>query len=193
MGKRDYYAGQPLPVPPFLRNLSFTLVDLRGLACDAPRALRRCSRRSMERFGRGDLRPVPTAVWPIGEVAAAFRTMAQAQHIGKLVVSLTGRGRDIHCSGEPRSALDDPADRLTSSPAGWAALGLTVAEWLVAQGARHLALLGRSAPTAAAAQAIEALRARGAQVLVLQADVAAPTNWRRPLARCGRRCRRCAA
>jgi len=50
-------------------------------------------------------------------------------------------------------------------------LGLKVADWLVARGARHLALLGRSAPTDAAAQAVEALRARGAQVLVLRADV----------------------
>jgi acyl carrier protein len=54
---------------------------------------------------------------------------------------------------------------------GLGALGLKVADWLVTQGTRHLALLGRSAPSAAAAQAVEALRARGAQVLILQADV----------------------
>jgi acyl carrier protein len=41
----------------------------------------------------------------------------------------------------------------------------------VTQGATHLALLGRSAPSTAAAQAVEQLRARGAQVLILQADV----------------------
>jgi myxalamid-type polyketide synthase MxaE and MxaD len=54
---------------------------------------------------------------------------------------------------------------------GLGGLGLKVADWLVAQGTRHLALLGRSAPTEAAAQTVETLRARGAQVLLLQADV----------------------
>jgi myxalamid-type polyketide synthase MxaE and MxaD len=54
---------------------------------------------------------------------------------------------------------------------GLGGLGLKVADWLVAQGTRSLALLGRTAPTEAAAQAIEALRGRGAHVLVLQADV----------------------
>jgi myxalamid-type polyketide synthase MxaE and MxaD len=54
---------------------------------------------------------------------------------------------------------------------GLGGLGLTIAGWLVEQGARHLALLGRSAPSAAAQAAMEAMRQRGAQVVVAQADL----------------------
>ncbi|MCC7362008.1 MAG: SDR family NAD(P)-dependent oxidoreductase, partial [Anaerolineales bacterium] len=57
---------------------------------------------------------------------------------------------------------------------GLGALGLTVADWLVTHGVLCLALLGRSAPSAAAASAVAALRARGAQVLILSADVSDP-------------------
>ena len=55
---------------------------------------------------------------------------------------------------------------------GLGGVGLVVAQWLVAQGARHLALLGRSAPAAEARPALAALRAAGAEVVTFQADAA---------------------
>jgi acyl transferase domain-containing protein/acyl carrier protein len=55
---------------------------------------------------------------------------------------------------------------------GLGGLGLSVARWMVAQGARHLALLGRrGAATAEQAEAVAALEAVGAQVLVASVDV----------------------
>nr|QVV57685.1 malonyl CoA-acyl carrier protein transacylase [Myxococcales bacterium] len=54
---------------------------------------------------------------------------------------------------------------------GLGGLGITMARWLFAQGARHLALVGRNGPSAAAQEALVALEDKGAQVLVLQADV----------------------
>ncbi|MDI1431900.1 type I polyketide synthase [Polyangium sorediatum] len=54
---------------------------------------------------------------------------------------------------------------------GLGGLGLSVAQWLVAQGARHVALVGRRAPTPAAHEAIARLREVGANVVVLEADV----------------------
>jgi NAD(P)-dependent dehydrogenase (short-subunit alcohol dehydrogenase family)/acyl carrier protein len=54
---------------------------------------------------------------------------------------------------------------------GLRGLGLAVAGWLVGRGARHLALLGRSAPDAAAAAEISAWTAAGVQVHVRAVDV----------------------
>lgn len=51
-------------------------------------------------------------------------------------------------------------------------LGLALADWLVAQGARHLILAGRRAPRPEAQQAIEHLRSAGARVEVVAGDVA---------------------
>lgn len=65
---------------------------------------------------------------------------------------------------------------------GLGGLGLTTARWLVDQGARHLLLLGRSAPSAEAEQAVQELRARGVQVRTVQADVADEDDVRRALA-----------
>jgi len=54
---------------------------------------------------------------------------------------------------------------------GLGTLGLRVARWLRDRGARHLVLLGRSAPSAAAAAQLAALRSTGVQVQAIQADV----------------------
>jgi len=54
---------------------------------------------------------------------------------------------------------------------GLGGVGLKLAERLVARGARHLALSGRSAPSASAREAIASLEGRGCAVRVVQADV----------------------
>ena len=48
---------------------------------------------------------------------------------------------------------------------------VSVAQWMVAAGARHLVLAGRSAPTSEAAAAIEEMRAAGANLVVVRADI----------------------
>ncbi|MCY0986417.1 type I polyketide synthase [Nannocystis sp. ILAH1] len=57
---------------------------------------------------------------------------------------------------------------------GLGGLGLLAAGWLVDRGARHLALLGRSAPGPAQAEAVAALTHRGARVELVHVDVADP-------------------
>ncbi|WP_218081869.1 type I polyketide synthase [Anthocerotibacter panamensis] len=55
---------------------------------------------------------------------------------------------------------------------GLGALGLQVARWLVDRGARSLVLVGRKGPSASAIEVLAALEQAGAQILVLQADIA---------------------
>jgi polyketide synthase 12/myxalamid-type polyketide synthase MxaF len=69
---------------------------------------------------------------------------------------------------------------------GLGALGLAVASWLAERGARHLVLLGRHAPTAAAGATLEALERRGVCVLAARADVAREDELAAVLERCGR-------
>ncbi len=55
---------------------------------------------------------------------------------------------------------------------GLGKLGLLVAEWLVKQGAKHLVLVGRSAPKAITELQLNKLEEAGAQIKVIQADIA---------------------
>ncbi|MDA0566062.1 SDR family NAD(P)-dependent oxidoreductase [Streptomonospora sp. S1-112] len=63
-------------------------------------------------------------------------------------------------------------DRTYLVTGGLGALGLQTARWLVERGARHLLLLGRSAPSDRARAAVAELAAAGAQVRVERADTA---------------------
>ncbi|MFL5358353.1 SDR family NAD(P)-dependent oxidoreductase [Archangium sp.] len=54
---------------------------------------------------------------------------------------------------------------------GLGGLGLEVARWMVEQGARHLVLVGRRAPSASATESVRALEKAGAHVLVASVDV----------------------
>ena len=66
---------------------------------------------------------------------------------------------------------------------GCGAVGLAIAEWLVARGARHLVLVGRGGgDTPVARNAIAALERAGAQVRVCRADVADEAAMQRLIA-----------
>jgi acyl transferase domain-containing protein len=110
-------------------------------------------------FEAGDLQPIPFEVFPIDKAVDAFRHMAAARHIGRIVVT------------QQDDTLFVRADATYLVTGGLRGLGLAVAEWLAAQGARHLALLGRGSPSSEAQATVEALREAGVQVAVFQADV----------------------
>jgi acyl transferase domain-containing protein len=61
---------------------------------------------------------------------------------------------------------------------GLGALGLETARWMVSRGARHLVLIGRSAPGESALQAIGDLEAAGATVVARRADVSRASDVR---------------
>ena len=77
-----------------------------------------------------------------------------------------------------RSTLPEPqgvklrADGSYLITGGLGALGLRVAQWMVDQGARHLVLTGRRGASNQAQDIVSQLEQAGAQVLVVQADVA---------------------
>jgi thioesterase domain-containing protein/NADPH:quinone reductase-like Zn-dependent oxidoreductase/acyl carrier protein len=91
----------------------------------------------------GRLAPLPTRVFPVGDAAAALRLMAQARHVGKIVLRT-----------DPRPAPAVRPDRSYLITGGLGALGLEVAGWLASQGARHIVLAGRSPREAPAVEGV---------------------------------------
>ncbi|HEY5254009.1 MAG TPA: SDR family NAD(P)-dependent oxidoreductase, partial [Acidobacteriaceae bacterium] len=114
-----------------------------------------------DQFRSGTLRALPHRPFPLEKAQDAFRYMAQARHIGRVVLcpALGARRPTIRTDG---------AYLVTGGLAG---IGLAVAEWLSQRGAAQLILLGRSVPSAAAIEAIERMRAAGTLVGICQGDV----------------------
>jgi NADPH:quinone reductase-like Zn-dependent oxidoreductase/acyl carrier protein len=111
----------------------------------------------VEGFAAGRLTPLPVRSFAITEAETAFRFMAQARHVGKLVLV------------PPRSLRTDGTVLVTG---GLGTLGLHVARWLAQRGVRHLVLTGRrGAETPGAAAAVGELESLGARVTVAAVDV----------------------
>ena len=107
---------------------------------------------------RGVLRPLPCRIFDQAEAEQAFRWMEQGRHIGKILVRMSA-GSGVRPDG---------AYLITG---GLGALGLKVAAWMAAHGARKLVLVGRNNPTEEALSAIRAMQATGTQVDARRADV----------------------
>nr|WP_307962161.1 beta-ketoacyl reductase [Salinispora arenicola] len=101
-------------------------------------------------------------------------------------VRTSASGRRLR-AGAARPEIPIRPDRTYVVTGGLGALGLVTANELVAAGARHIALIGRSgAPAPDVAELVERLRAT-AEVTVHRGDVAEPADLTRVLAEIGRR------
>jgi acyl transferase domain-containing protein/NADPH:quinone reductase-like Zn-dependent oxidoreductase len=149
-------------------------IDLAALRAHDPERSFALFAEVMSLVNRGELRPLPLRTFPLERAAEAFRFMAQARHTGKIVLTSPDPGRSIE-------RLDPGASYLVTG--GLSGLGLLTAGRLVKQGARHLVLVGRRAPSEHARAAIAGLTSAGAQVIVEQADVSRPAEVARVLAR----------
>ncbi|MDO9262680.1 MAG: SDR family NAD(P)-dependent oxidoreductase, partial [Desulfosalsimonadaceae bacterium] len=116
-------------------------------------------------------KPLPFKVFPICDAVSAFRFMAQAKHIGKVVISLSGSEK-ADCAtaleNTPKMIRTDASYLITG---GFGALGLKVAKRLAENGARCLILVGRKGASGKAKETITSLKNSGVQIVEACADV----------------------
>ncbi|MDL1883139.1 SDR family NAD(P)-dependent oxidoreductase [Anaerolineae bacterium CFX8] len=116
-------------------------------------------------FEEGTLRPLPHRVFAVEDAVSAFRFMAQAKHIGKLVLKQPGY-----------SAVTIRPGATYLITGGLGGIGLHIAGWLVEQGARHLVLTGRSTPDETIRVVIGKTEAAGANVSIALSDVTSESD-----------------
>jgi NADP-dependent 3-hydroxy acid dehydrogenase YdfG/acyl carrier protein len=79
--------------------------------------------------------------------------------------------RLIHYTPEMQNTLNISAEGSYLITGGLGGLGLTCVDWLIAKGAKHLILTGRSTPKETAQTKFTAYREQGVEIIVQQADV----------------------
>jgi NADPH:quinone reductase-like Zn-dependent oxidoreductase/acyl carrier protein len=170
IGKRDIYENNKLGLRPFRNNLSYFAIDLARVMQDRPALTHKLLVSVVKLFNKNELLPLPHKTYFLGDVASAFRDMAQAKHIGKIVVSIA----DNHVTVEPElpGAISLRNDATYLITGGLGGFGLAVARWMADNGARHLVLMGRSGVTTEEAQStISTLECKGITIVVERADV----------------------
>ncbi|TBR57189.1 hypothetical protein B4U84_26495 [Westiellopsis prolifica IICB1] len=120
----------------------------------------------MHQLKQNNLKPLPHKVFSIQNVVDAFRYMASAKHIGKVVVSMP----EVAAGAEGSKVLiQENGTYLITG--GLGALGLQVAQWMVEQGVQHIVLAGRCGASKAAQEIINKLEHTGTQILIVKADI----------------------
>lgn len=165
----NIYTDSKVGLRAFQKGLSFFAFDLDQLMRVRPDFVGSLFREAMQYVSDKGLHPLPHRVFPYDNVVGAFRYMAQAKHIGKIVLSESSA--DVVVSNEEEK-ITFAADATYLITGGLSGFGLATATWMVENGARHLVLMGRSgASNGAKKAAVEALQEAGAQVTVAKADV----------------------
>jgi myxalamid-type polyketide synthase MxaB len=151
----------------FRRDIQFFVFSLRKYLMKDLGAFRKIFQLLLQWFSDGELTPPPIRVFPIQLITQAFRTMANAQHFGKIVVSIQDQ-----ISGSGRAgAIDFDDQKSYLITGGFGELGMKVADWMVNLGAKHLILMGRNLPSEKVKAAINYLNERGAKLVTFQVDV----------------------
>jgi acyl carrier protein len=160
VGKRNTLAADVVRrVRPDVRHFVY---DFGQVAAADPSLVPALFQKMLESMTTGEMSPLPVTAF--SDPKEALRYMAQARHIGKVVVL---RGDRADTTGPLR--LNRDATYLITG--GYGALGLLFAEMLLDRGAHHLVLIGRNDPSAIGREAVERMRACGADVTLVRADV----------------------
>ena len=145
------------------RAYVYHVVDWGETAQREPGLIQEMLSRLMARIREGTLAPLPRHVFSIDEASRAFRFMAQARHIGRIVVT--------HRAGQPSNPNIVRRQGTYLVTGGLSGLGLEVAQWLADRGAGRIVLLGRRKPSEKAGAMIGELRRKGSTVVAESLDV----------------------
>ncbi len=131
-----------------------------GEACESePQRVRARFLHLIEEFERGVLRPLPYRGFVVDDAVSAFPFMAQARHIGKIVLF------------DDSAVLHELGDGAVWITGGLGGMGLELGRQFAQRGVRRVVLTSRSEPSPEVLRELEELRARGVDVAVLRGDV----------------------
>jgi NADPH:quinone reductase-like Zn-dependent oxidoreductase/acyl carrier protein len=142
-------------------GVRYFVVDLLATSHEQPETIGTVMRAVYAAAVGGEIAPLPSTTFASTNVSAAFRYMAQARHIGKILVT-----RKRTTSGV--SIRPDATYLVTGGLGG---LGLVTADWLVERGAGHVVVMGRRAPDDASRATIDRMNSHGPRVSVFLGDV----------------------
>ncbi|KAF2462582.1 uncharacterized protein BDR25DRAFT_363876 [Lindgomyces ingoldianus] len=146
IGLKDAFLGHNLPMDVFLKNVSFSSVDMSLIA---KRKGELCKQMLGEVFNLFDQQKLsvgnPLHIYPLGEIEQAFRFL---QSCSRRLINTSRFFNGILMTRQvtqgPHSPyqLSENATYIISG--GLGAIGLAIARWLVQRGAKHMILLSRT-------------------------------------------------
>ncbi len=138
--KRDIYNDLRVGLSPFRRGLSYHAIDLEQVINFDHATIAELMTELAADVESGKVAPLPVRTFPYNQAIEAFRTLSQAKHIGKIVLTAE-TPKWVRPSWKP---VPGAAYVVTGGMGGF---GREVVHWLLNQGAERVAVLSRTPQT----------------------------------------------
>jgi phthiocerol/phenolphthiocerol synthesis type-I polyketide synthase C len=168
IGKKDIYNNSSLELSSFRKSISFIFLDLLQVMAVNAQKFQKFLYEIADNFQLGIYRPYHKTVFNASKANDGFHYMAKGSHIGKIVFDLSDPLVMIESKSEESKISEQESFMITGGLGG---LGLLAAEYLIGQGAKHIILVGRGAPSQSAQDKILAWTVKGVMLHTKQADV----------------------
>ncbi len=160
IGKFDLTDGTKIALDGLQHNVSYHAIDLSTIT-NYPRAAKKLRTIMQRGIDQGEVRPLPVKVYPGAKVKDALRFLSKGKHIGKIALDMAQRGQTgstlrmdtkVAKSIQPGDDARIPLQERFSTQGthvvlgGFGGLGLELARFLAARGAKRVLLVSRSGP-----------------------------------------------
>ncbi|KAH8201465.1 hypothetical protein TruAng_004389 [Truncatella angustata] len=153
IGKKDLLDNSYLPMGNFIKNVTFSGVDVRRIISTQPARVNKWLSTITRMFQEGKIAPIhPISKIAASEVKMGLRKLQTGQNIGKIVVVM---GHDDRVLAESCSPMkrDSSTSTLLRHDAtyliagGTGGIGRALVPWMIGRGAKNVVILGCSAST----------------------------------------------
>ncbi len=155
-------------------DASYLPFDLLEVAATNPSKLRHLLQKLVKDLGDGSLKHIPQQTWSLKKCEDAFRHMAQARHIGKVVITQGNSHKPLN--------IRSNATYLVSGALG--GIGLELLPWLAKQGCSSFILISRSveSPNEKAKKVLADLEKEGVRFTRIACDLSKPDSQAKEVA-----------
>ncbi|OWU70003.1 hypothetical protein ATO3_21255 [Marinibacterium profundimaris] len=170
IGKRDVYADSSIGMKALRKNISVSVLDLAAMGVERPDLLGSMFQELTEAFVKRELEPLPLVSFPVSQVADSIRFMSQAKHVGKVVVTFDEDEFVVKADREREVKMDPQGSYLITGGNG--GFGLSIAQWMSANGAGKLVLASRSGKVGEEEQVrVDKIKEQGTEVEIISLDI----------------------
>ena len=170
IGKRDLLANSRMEMRFFLKNASFTAMDLMVIGKQKPALCKRLMNEAMQLVATRAITPIKMISAPLSDVSTIFRQMQGGKHVGKIVLT-ADRDTQVKVVPPPTKGAQFDANSSYLAVGGLGGLGRTMIRWMARRGAKHIITMSRTGLKSAATQSlVKEMQAHGTSLHVLECD-----------------------